>query len=145
MIIRIQDGTEVLATNEIVLEEGQDLFLPRSIKRLEAGCVTTSSVGVLRDSQTIHFDGTAEEWGKIIKGSCEWKADEDWYGYYYHNTDRYEVYLAYIPFWNTNRIFKVKVICKDGEFSAGMREADDKEDCFRYMCEHNLISETAPQ
>ena len=145
MVVRIEEGTKVLMEKEISTTENLEVYLPHSIERLEQDCMTGVCSEVHPRTITIYYDGTIEEWNAVVKGMCDWRADVDYYGYYNHNTSLVEYYLAYFPFWNFRLYDKAIIICKDGEVKSDAYSHEDKEVCFKYMREHDLISETAPQ
>lgn len=141
MIIRIEDWKETLVTDEVEANEDLDLYLPRSLARLEASCVSGKLSGKLHNNLTVHYNGTKEEWDKIVKGNCEWITQEDWYGYYYHNAPRYETFLEYHPFWHVDVFNNVMIICHDGEFRASRYSTEDKQLCFQYLKDNNIMGE----
>jgi len=137
MIANIERGTTILKTGAVSANEDVELHLPNSIRRLEAFCISGILINKLGNKLTVYYDGTIDQWKAIIKGKCEYEVREDWYGYYYHNSDRYETVLVYTPFFHTDIYLEPTIICKDGEITSSKYEG--QEACLKYMKEHKEI------
>lgn len=109
--IWVEQGTESV---EKTLYSGQRnliLHLPHSLKKL--GGEIIDGPYRLHISVEVYYDGTIAEWDAIPKGETVHKVEEDWYGYYYHNAERYSEYTQTIK-WATC-VDSIVVHCKDGD------------------------------
>lgn len=91
-----------------------NIYIPNTVKKI-ADHVVYNSDYFEKIKVDVYYDGTMEEWNNIERGRWETKTTEDWYGYYYHNTDRYETYDMYIPWFNKTELPVIH--CLDGIFT----------------------------
>ena len=114
-IIRIQ----LVAQGRMKVVNGQYVYTPiieqlgHYIKNLFFPGVDPST-GFEKIKVEVYYDGTIEEWKQIEKGRNETKTVEDWYGYYYHNSDRYETYNQHYSWRNKTEIPIIH--CTDGDY-----------------------------
>ena len=117
-VIHIKEGTEMIQKGFYSSSESLELYIPRSVKRIEH-----SSIGSARRYRDINVDvfysGTKEEWEAIDRGDYEMRTEEDWYGYYYHNSERYSTYRAYLCWFYGVKNDKVTIHCLDQTFQEG--------------------------
>ena len=109
--VRVRQGTETI---DKVIYKGYysvRLFLPRSVKRIIPDAISEAD-HFLRFVE-VFYDGTKEEWEKIIKDDTITETTEDWYGYYYHNSERYETHTVHSVFPKMCKILAVH--CADGD------------------------------
>ncbi|MCR4910910.1 MAG: hypothetical protein K5925_00040 [Bacilli bacterium] len=111
--IKIIEGKEEILENLYSGDHSVKLYLPRSIKKLGPNIITPEYNRDHKVLVEVFYQGTKEEWNAIIKGETVTHEREDWYGYYYHNTERYEKWDEYIP-WVTN-YKKLTIHCSDSE------------------------------
>lgn len=107
--IRVEEGTKSLPKGFLNAGESIVLYLPRSIEKLEDGAVSGKKPYYME----VFYEGTKEEWEKIEKGRYETYEYEDFYGYYYHNSERYCVSRRYFD-WVRNAPLVV-IHCLDGD------------------------------
>ena len=109
--IEIPQGQSEIAKN---LYKGQCsllLIIPASVKTIAGGAiVSTAKKGINVDVQ---YEGTKQEWEDIATGTEETVTEEDWYGYYYHNSERYSTYTRRIGWIDGPH--HLTVHCKDGD------------------------------
>lgn len=91
-----------------------NIYIPNTVKKIADHAVYNSDY-FEKIKVDVYYDGTMEEWNNIERGRWETKTTEDWYGYYYHNTDRYETYDMYIPWFNKTELPIIH--CLDGTFT----------------------------
>ncbi len=87
------------------------LFLPHSVKKIIPRALSEAKHFVRLVE--VFYDGTKEEWEKIIKDDSRSVTTEDWYGYYYHNAERYSSYDVYSTFPEMGKL--IAVHCVDGD------------------------------
>ncbi|MCR5348029.1 MAG: hypothetical protein K6E59_00235 [Bacilli bacterium] len=63
------------------------LYLPKSVQKINPYAITEPKKWMR--FVEIFYEGTKEEWGKIDKEKTYSESHEDWYGSYYHGSDRY--------------------------------------------------------
>ena len=114
--IRIEPNCEIIEKHSCLADKDLLLYIPISVKRIKHLAIDGSAHGKTKYQLHIFYEGTFEEWKQILKGTLHYVTIEDWYGYYYHNTSRYDVGIEYLKFYNDN-LFEIPIIhCSDGEF-----------------------------
>ncbi len=107
--VNVDMGTESLPKGFINAQENVILHLPHSIKKLDDAVVSSKQDYYLE----VFYEGTKEEWEQIEKGRYEYGVTEDFYGYYYHNSERYVPRRDYFD-WAKKAVFIV-IHCLDGD------------------------------
>ena len=107
----INDGVKAIKSGSLTLNTSVILHLPKSVAKLEDKVFNSGGPFFVE----VFYDGTIEEWKAIEKGKEETVTEEDWYGYYYHNAERYSTYTKTIP-WSEGADF-VLIHCSDGDLT----------------------------
>ena len=116
----VSQGVEVIEPNAFKAEENATIHLPKSVKEIANDAFTAVNPDIVIE---VFYEGTMEEWKKVKKGLIRIRYVEDWYGYYYHNTDRYEEIQDYFS-WITNCKTPVMIHCADGDIKQS--NSDDR-------------------
>lgn len=82
---KVKEGTTVLKKGYMRAKSSIVLHLPSSIEQLEDSVIASKEKYYLE----VYYEGSQEEWNNIEKGRYEDGVTEDFYGYYYHNSERY--------------------------------------------------------
>ena len=109
--VRVAKGTQSIDGTIYSGPYSVRLFLPRSVKKINPNALAEAEHFVRLVE--VFYDGTKEEWGKIVKDGSRSVTTEDWYGYYYHNAERYSTYDVHSTFPETGKI--IAVHCVDGD------------------------------
>ena len=113
MDIVVKPNTKIIKTGELYTTEDVELYLPKSVEEMGIYALS-SSLQNMNLNVKVYYEGTMEEFKKILKGGLVETTIEDYYGWYYHNAPRYENVLEYRPWYHTD-IFNPPVIyCSDG-------------------------------
>ena len=110
--VRIREGVVNLkkiygGKNDVII------YIPKTVKKIADNAVFNSDY-FEKIKVEVYYDGTIEEWKQIEKGRTETKTVEDWYGYYYHNSDRYETYNQHYS-WRDKTEIPI-IHCTDGDY-----------------------------
>ena len=107
--VEVAEGVETLEKGFLKPSKSTILYLPHSVKKICDSAVFSKENYYLE----VFYDGSLEDWEKIEKGREEWGTREDFYGYYYHNSERYVPEKNYYN-WARNTEF-IAIHCNDGE------------------------------
>ena len=108
--IDIRQGTELLSSGSIEISSSVKIKLPLSIKTLEADVFVSTLKHFFVEA---FYEGTIENFKKIKEGKDETVVTEDWYGYYYHNSERYDSYNKHTSWAHGSRFLLIH--CTDGD------------------------------
>ena len=114
MRLEISKAVKIIQKDFFNVEENIEIHIPATIEAIEEDAFSLKD-----DSPSYHvdifYDGTLEQWNHLKKGLMEEKTEEDWYGYYYHNTSRYETSCIYYSWFKNHYKGIVVIHCLDGD------------------------------
>ena len=116
--VEVSEGVTKLSSQFHKANSSVILYLPKSIKTLKNDVIYSKNDYLLE----VYYSGTKEEWNHIEKGIKETYGTEDWYGYYYHNSERYGVSQRFKD-WAKNAIH-ILIHCSDGDIETYDRSYD---------------------
>ena len=114
MRLEVSRSLKVIQKDFFNIEEDIEIHILLNIEMIEEDAFSLKD-----DSPSYHvdifYDGTLAQWNNLKKGLIEEKTTEDWYGYYYHNTSRYETSRIYYSWFKNYHKGIVIIHCLDGE------------------------------
>ena len=113
MIIHIEPGTAELKTGAICTNEDSTIYIPKSVTRMGIFAISGILAGK-RGNITVYYEGTKEEWDRIVKGGLYHVVRPDYYGAMYHHAPEIEEYDEYRPYYHTDLFLRPTVYCTDG-------------------------------
>ena len=115
---KVPAGTTELAKGYLTTDENVTLYLPRSLQKMADGAVSSPKHYYME----VFYEGTKEEWDQMEKGRRESYTYEDFYGYYYHNSERYVQSYRFLD-WAKNAT-AILVHCLNGDILTKDRSFD---------------------
>ena len=112
--LEISRSLLTITTDFFTVCEDVDIHIPKNVTQIEEAAFSLED-GSSAYQVDIYYDGTIEEWNNIKKGLIIEKTTEDWYGYYYHNSSRYETSRIYYSWFKNHEKGIIVIHCLDGD------------------------------
>ena len=114
--VKAKQGTKILPKGFCRSNESLRIHFPASLEKIEPSAVFSRD-RFYEIKLEVFFEGTMEQWRAIEKGEDYYETVEDWYGYYYHNSSRYDTVKKHKPWFFGVENGKVIVHCQDGDLT----------------------------